>query len=229
VPRLRTGQQILDEARQLADEAESTFITDAVGLDWINQGIALLWGVLAGADALRHYATDTIATTAGTREYALPDDFQSLLAVDWIRGQERQPIRRFQFHERSFGMVPETFEGGAPAIRYSVQGQGLDGSAVRLYFDRDPGTHTYEIHYIQCPQLLASLAASYDGVAAWDEWVVYEVAKKMATRAENYELAAFLASTQVQIEQRILAQATERDSGEPAQIQDVRTVYSDGW
>src|SRR5690606_21778234 len=166
-----------DEARQIADEADSPFVTDAVGLDWVNQGIALLWGVLAKQDALRHYAFYSLSTTAGTRTYPLPDDFQSLLAVDWIRGQERQPIRRFQFHERSFGLVPATFEGGAPAVCYSVQGQGLDGSAVRLHFDRDPGTHTYEVHYIQCPQLLATLADSYDGVAGWDEWVVYEVVR----------------------------------------------------
>lgn len=227
--RLRTGQLMLDDARQLADQAQSAFVNDTVGLRWINQGIARLWGKLVSADALRFYAVHELVTTAGTRQYELPEDFQSLLAVDWIRGQERQPIRRYQFHSRSFGLVPAGFEGGTPAIRYSVQGQGLDGSAVRLYFDRDPGTNTYEVHYVQCPQPLANLAASFDAVTAWDEWVIHDVARKMATKAEDFELAATLLAAQVQIEQEIVAQAPERDSGEPAQIQDVRRGYSHGW
>lgn len=215
-----------DQARSLADMVNSTFVTDAEANVLINQGIAELWSMLTTQDPQRYMLIDQISLVAGTREYALPDDFMALVGVDWINGNARLPLEPFALNDR--GVHPDAdsaflaLDPWTPALRYDVRYSGIDGSGVRLVFDRDPPTGTVDVLYVQAPQLLALDADEFDGIAGWEDWVILDVAIKMLAKEES-DPSVYVAQ-QARLEQRIKALAPRRDIGRARQI----PRYSDG-
>lgn len=101
-------------------------------------------------------------------------------------------------------------------------GQGIDGTEGLLYFEPDPGTETYTLHYIQAPQELAADDDDFDGVAGWEEWVIYDVGIRMMLKEEAD--ASALERERARIEARIRRMAGERDSGTAPRVQDTSTV-----
>lgn len=222
MPRTRTREQIRDSARQLADQVGSTFVTDAAANFWIDQAVAELWDLLLAADPDRYLVTSNVNTTQGTKGYALPADFYKLRGVDLLVGSERYSLEPYQFAERNryraeaVAFPASEFSG----VRYRVQRGGMTGSTGEIRFEPDPGTNTYELHYLQAPQLLTTDGATFDGVAGWEDWVVYTVAIQMMLKEESDPSG--LMAERARIEQRINRMAADRDMGRAPRIQDVR-------
>lgn len=219
--RTRTLTQLIADVRARADMEGDGHVTDAMITVWLNQGIADLWDMLVFSDPERHYVTDTISTTTGTESYVLPDDFYQMRGVDVEIQGRRYPIEPLQFQERLGPLTDgDLAVFGAPVTRYQVRSSGIDGSGTRLYFDPDPGTHTYRIHYVQAPQLLASGTDELDGVAGWEDYPV-EFARKLALERQEQDSSPAHAALE-QLRGRIRKMASLRDAGGSPRIADVR-------
>lgn len=202
----------------------SSFVTDSQANFWINQSIAELWDILVASDPQRFYKSTTVSTTAGTKSYALPADFYQIHGMDLNSGDERITLEPYQFAERNRYRWNHIVGVGNDRthVRYRVMGQGIDGTEGLLYFEPDPGTETYTLHYIQAPQELAADDDDFDGVAGWEEWVIYDVGIRMMLKEEAD--ASALERERARIEARIRRMAGERDSGTAPRVQDTSTV-----
>jgi hypothetical protein len=202
----------------------TTFVTDAQLNVWIDESLAELWDLLSRADPDRYLmAPYSIATTASGSKpyaYALPADFYQARGVDLVIGNDRYPLERVDFLDRerfstasSLAMPPY-----GTLVRYRIERSAADGSGARIVFDPDPGTNTYNLHYVQAPQLLGSDVATFDGVAGWEMWIVYDVAAKALAKEESD--ASFCLAQRARIEERIKHSGRQRDAASPTKIQD---------
>lgn len=216
--RTRTLQAMRDQARALADMTNTNFVTNAEANVLLNQAIAELWSMLTVADPQRYMLETSITTIAGTREYALPDDFMALVGVDWVSGNERYPLEPFSLNDRAVGPYAglTMLDHHTPGCRYDVRYSGLDGSGVRLVFDRDPPAGTVEVLYVQAPQLLEADDDVFDGIGGWEDWCVLDAAIKMLAKEES-DPSIYVAQ-QARLEQRIKALAGKRDIGRARQV-----------
>jgi hypothetical protein len=217
--RTRTVQSIVDEARTLADQVESSFVTDAQALVWAYQEYAQLYEKLVRADPKRMMTTVVVTVTdPTTREYTLPVGFHSIVAVDFETGGQRLPVEPFEFTERSFGTL-QGYDGyGGTTARYSVLYSGLDGTATRLVFDRNPALGTYRVWYVPAPPASLILSDTIDGVGGWEDYVTWSIAIRMLMK-EQQDASFYLAKLQG-LEARIEEIAANRDAGRAHKIQD---------
>lgn len=215
--RTRTLQQIIDSARQLADQGgvNAGRNTDASLIYQANQFVAMLWGKLVTVAPDRFLRTHDLSTTAGTKSYSLSaiTDYMAMRRVARLDSSGNEcRIEAFGLAEKS--------NSQSTAVRYRLWGQGLDGSAASINFEPDPGTATYRLYYVQAPQNLAALGSSYDGVAGFENWIEYRLAIWMLDR--DQEDTSALRADLAAIEQSIMALATQRDAGEAPRVQETR-------
>lgn len=223
--RTKTRDEIALMARRMADCVGDEHIDDAEVVDWINQDIAELWDMLVVPDPDRYSITASIATTAGTLAEDLPADFYQIRAVDRVEGDDRIPIEPWTLQERERHRGSAFFSHwiGYEPVHYRVMGQGIDGELAQIHFLPDPGTATYEIRYVQAPQLLAAGDDVFDGVAGWEEWVVLSVAIRMLLKQDRD--SSGLERQRARVEDRIKHMAGMRDAGSAPQIADTRNSY----
>lgn len=223
--RTRTRLQIATMARRAADCVGDSHISDAEVVDWIDQDIAELWDMLVAPDPDRYSVVETITTTAGTLAEDLPEDFYQVRAVDRVEGSERIPIDPWKLQERGQhrGTTFLSHSLGFEPVHYRVMGQGIDGTLAQIHFLPDPGTATYEIRYVQAPQLLVADDDVFDGVAGWEEWVILSVAIRMLIKQDRD--SSGLERQRARIEARIEHMAGMRDAGAAPQVADTRGSF----
>jgi hypothetical protein len=223
VARLRTLDQIVDEARIRADQVGSQAVSTAQAYLLVNQRLAELWELLTVADPDRYHVSATIDTVPGELEYELPDDFMQIRLVSKIIGTQRVTIEPFRVQELNRVRNSLVYDPvlGAPAVRYRVMGQGLDGSATRLRFEPDPGTGSFEVWYVQAPQLLVEGEDVFDGVGGWESYISVAVAIDMKFKTE--EETAPLERQLAEYRRRIMSMSRLRDQGRAPVIADVRS------
>lgn len=188
MPLTRTLAQLRTDARRYADQVESEFCSDAEVDRYLNLGLAELWHVLVQADPDRYLGRTEIATVAGTREYALPDDFAAARTLEKLQGSGSERAYRLEPYNISDGNVGSglaTVNGRSSGLRWAVLYQGVDGSASRLRFNGDPGSGFFRLWYVQAPVELADDADTWDGVAAWEEFAVLWAAEQMMAKEES--------------------------------------------
>lgn len=216
MPRTRTLAELRSDSRQLADQENSTFISDAELNRYVNQSMAELWQLLVSADQDRYLSETDIVTTTGTERYTLPADF---LAVRFVRRmQSLSPpnewgilIREFPLQEvdrHSWPWYGGT-NGAYTNVRYRVISQGVDGADTRIWFRPDPGNYTYRVYYVSSPPELVNDADEFDGVAGWEEWVALDAAIKMMQKEESDP--SILMAQRQRVEDRIKVSAGSRD------------------
>ena len=168
MPLTRTLAELRTEARQYADMESSAYISDAEANRYVNLGLSQLWHLLVSVDIDRYATSTEVATSGGTYEYALPNDFAQLRAVERLdRSGAETGYALFRYnigegHARN--SFPE-FSDTTTGLRYTVYGQGVDGTATRLRFDGDPGARYFRVWYVQHPVTLVNDADTFDGVA----------------------------------------------------------------
>jgi hypothetical protein len=114
--------------------------------------------------------TDTITTTAGTLEYAVPADCMLIRGVEYSSAGIPIELVEFAWQERNHSVHPYSTN---VRPRYRFMRNGIDGSAARLVFRPDPGSRTYTIHYVPNPPKLASGGPTqFDGIAGFEEYVI---------------------------------------------------------
>lgn len=222
MPRLRTRGDIKAQARFHADydATPSSFASEAELDIEYDQSVADLWQLLVDADPERYSTTTTITTASGETSYVVPDDFMNLVAVWRMRGNDRYWVCRFDEMGRTQGPgLPDLLLDHGPPVR--VVGQGVDGSASRLEFDYAPGPGiSYEVRYNPAPPFTTDDGDQLDGVAGWEQWVVYDLAVKLKNREEGDPSA--LMAERARLEARIADLAIKRFIGRAHYIKDTR-------
>jgi len=189
----------------------SAYISDAEANRYVNLGLSQLWHLLVSVDIDRYATSTEVATSGGTYEYALPNDFAQLRAVERLdRSGAETGYALFRYnigegHARN--SFPE-FSDTTTGLRYTVYGQGVDGTATRLRFDGDPGARYFRVWYVQHPVTLVNDADTFDGVAGWEEWAVLWAAEQMLAKEDSDPSA--LIRRRAEMTQRIQAVASRR-------------------
>ena len=219
---------MLAASRELADQVNSDFISDAELTFRINQRIAQLYDMLCAADADRYAIAATLTSTSSSDPaqwfVELPDDFYVLRGVDLNRGRSRYTLEPYALQERDLGGAQSQWPiGPFAAIRYRVAGGTATSGDERLYFDRNPGNQTYTIYYIPVPPVLVDPEDPFNGFGGWEDWVIFKAAIDMMNKEESDSSA--LQAECMQIEQRIKHLATMRDMGSAPQVADVRSGH----
>lgn len=228
----RTRAELRNDARGLADEDDSDFVTDVQANHWINQELAELVDMIVAVDPASWMSSTSIAGVAGTFLYSLPANFYEILMVERDEGGNRATtLDPFVLNDKNrYGNAPFLdLPGGEIGVRYMVRGSGVDGAGTQLWLYPDPGAHNFTVYYVTAPPSIdtspAGDAQAIDGRAGWLEWVVYGVAIRMKERGESD--ASGLRMDRARIQERIKLMADRRDAGRPVQPTDVRRMRDD--
>ncbi len=84
------------------------------------------------------------------------------------------------------------------------------------------GAFALELRYIPTATVLASDSDTFDGINGWDEFVVVDVARKMATKERDWEQVREFKGDLIKLEGRIRALAGARDRASNRHVVDVR-------
>lgn len=221
MPATRTLAQLRASARQYADMTGSDFRTDAEVNHLVNLGLRSLWSVLVQSDQDRYLARTEVATTSGTREYALPADFVAVRLVELLEGtgsERAWPLERYSLSEghTSDTTLWEAYPYEGAGIRYAVVMQGRDGSATVLRFDPDPGTRFFRVWYEQRFDDLAADGDTFDGVNGWEDWAALWAAEQLL--AEEESAFQHLTMRRAELTERIKNIAGDRDMGRAPRV-----------
>lgn len=210
--RSRTLLQLRTAVRATADMVNGTFVTDSQILWWVNQSLNDLWEIITTAEPDRYVTESTINAVAGTKAYALPADFYKLRYVDLVSGSERITCHEFMTTEKNQYQYPL----GLPRPpRYNLIG-------ANITFEPDPGTATYKLGYIALFTEMTVDGSTFDGIAGYEDFVVYDVAARCCDKEEATEQAAMFRAERGRIEQRIRQNAQDRDFSRAPTIGRVR-------
>jgi hypothetical protein len=229
---IRTREWIRDQARELADEVNSTFITNTTIDRWIDAAFTKLHDLMVSANPDWWLAEHVFQTTVGTKEYALPEDFYQARGVDLMEGAvsagegqlaavgEGISIESYNFLDRNRHSQnwPPMRWIDAPAVRYRIVRSGHDPIEARIRFEPDPGGRVYRLWYVRASPSEGN--TEYDGVNGWEEYVIADVAIKMMIKSESDPSAAMALKSEA--EARINRMAPKRDQGRPVQVADTR-------
>ncbi len=225
MPATRTLQQIRESARQYADMTGSDFRTDAEVNHLVNLGLRSLWSVLVQSDQDRYLARTEIATTSGTQEYTLPDDFVAARLVERLQSSGSEvgwPIERYNLSEgHGDGTTSwESYSRDGAGLRYAIVMQGRDGSATRLRFDENPQNRFFRVWYEQRIDDLVADGDTFDGVNGWEDWAALWAAEQLL--AEEESAFEHLSMRRAELTQRIQSIAGDRDMGRAPRVARIR-------
>jgi hypothetical protein len=202
MPRTRTLAEMTAQVRSITDQtvpaggdASAAFITDAEIAVWLHQGAARLYAKIVRADPDFYLTTEQLSTTSGTLEYNIPDlewsdgqqgeDLMYLRGVDLVDGTNRYTLKSFNFQDRNrFRNVPS---GSLPGLRprYRLARNAISGVSAAIIFDRDPGTNTYDVHFIPHMSAAALETVDLDGVSGWEDYAVFYAATRCRAKADE--------------------------------------------
>lgn len=223
--RTATLLQIRNRAYQRGGfESETSRHPAAEVTSHINESYADLRDQLARARGTTFdEATTDYTLVVGTSTYALPANFYSLLAVQLNTGASKHPLERYQRLER-----PALSDTNAGWLGYPYY-YALQGANVEVMPTPSVTGMTLTIRYVPTPTTLTNDADTLDGVDGWEEWVVVDVARKMATKERDFELVSALQSDLNRLSERIRALGGARDRAGPGHVVDVRGQRSRRW
>lgn len=217
--RAQTLVQMRTDAQERADMETDTHVTDAMWNRWINQGLQRVFRRLVKSAPERYYASTDIVTTEGTASYDVPADFVAPVGVDLIiSATEHIQIDTFNLNERRGPARLGGVSNDAPPTRYQIRGTGDD---TQIYFDPDPGSRTYRLHYTyNAPELTAD-DDTFDGVAGFEDSIIEYAVWKAQRRSEDDT-----ADTQIALADadQGIDSINSRDLGRPPRIADVRRM-----
>lgn len=161
--------------RQRADQefTGSDFITDTELNQLINTSYAELYGHLVrnGIDIAE--SSQTITSTGATTPYALASDFYSILNV-----YRYESGRYYRLPRHDIRVKPSDVRFGK-ATSYRVVG-------VSLQLNPWPSTgDVIKVTYVPVPSDLSADTDAVDGVLGWEEFLVWDVAAKIAMKEES--------------------------------------------
>lgn len=208
--------ELRDQARQRADQENSTFVTDSELNSYINNSIAELHDILIQAYDSDYFLSEyTFTTVANTSAYALPADFYKVVGVDLrLNAQNYFTIKKFTFNERNrfddFG-VWDVF--GFSSVRYRIM-----GSNIRFNPTPDNATQA-RLWYIPVATKLVLDTDQLTDLNAYSEYVIVDAAIKMMAKEESDP--SVLLQQKADLKRRIEEAANNRDAANAEAVKDI--------
>ena len=157
------------------------------------------------------------ATTSGTADYALPSDLIHLYGVDLTVDNRTLALQDYSLIERNdFSTLNLPNTGTPVAFRVHTSGN------VRFIPTPDSASYTYKFIYLPTATDLSSDSDTFDGVAGWEDWIVYDVAVKLLTRDDEDEQLAKVQGMLAKREREIISEASKRQRVNPVHRRDYR-------
>lgn len=195
--RTRTLLQMRTDVRELADMPNSSFISDPNLNEYINRGIAKLYGKLVGARGQDYYEKSaTFVTVGGQQSYPMSSwtpattDFFQLLQVEITDGTFKRVLQPFMRKEH------------AKYSEYTV-----------------PAGYTITIYYVPAATRLVADNDAFDGINGWEEYVIRDATIELLNKEESD--VSIHQNRLTQIEREIEGLAADRDAGWPERITNV--------
>lgn len=212
--------------RRRADIVNDPFHPDSEIDDYINEGIAELYGKLVLAKGDEYFADDFASTTvAGINTVALPADFFKILGVRWHYASNRRiKLPRMDF-QKFMGLGDNVVSGWSDwsSVYYMTQKQTV------MFWPTPKEAHTLTIWYIPAAAKLTAPGDTFDGVNGWEKYVVLHAVRMVKLKRE--ESTGVTDTALADIEQKINSLSGNRDDGQPSHVIDVDPVniYTDGY
>lgn len=213
---MATLLEIRTQAKDRADMANSTFVSDAEWNRYINAAAKELYDLLVSAYGDDYYlATSTLSIVSNTEDYDLPADFYKLRGVDLILSNERSySLKPFNFAERNRyknGNLSWIFNRDTN-VRYRIFKDKIK------FLPIPTGTYDIKLWYIPSMTELAGDSDEFDGINGWEDYIVVDAAIRALVKEES-DVSALYAEKQKLLD-RVRTLAPNRDAGESYTVTD---------
>lgn len=183
-----TGTELIAKVRWAGDyQGNTARHTDADILAAINQSIAQYRRMLSDLD-LSNYATFTTISTASNVSVVSAPAMEQVLGVQITLNQVTSTMHRAANMEQTQYRI-----AGRPATWMLRDRPGSSGVMDVQLFPTPDAVYTINLQYIPTPTAITTATSFYAEVAGGEEWVVYDVATKLAVR-DNHPRAGALAA-----------------------------------
>lgn len=202
--------------RERADQVGSSFVSDAEIIRMISASWGELYMLLVKAYPERFMLEQVITADGVDGNYAVEATYLATLGVSYRRSATsgQWPLARLGLSE-----IPLWQNQTGRALRYAVV-----GSNVAL-FPNPPNGQVYVHVYLPVPVNLSVGTESIDGEAAWEQFIVCDVAGKIAQKEESEHRGHF--AERDRIRARIEEEALMREVLEPRRVEGVADQYFD--
>jgi len=222
-----TLSDLRTRAKNRADMASSSFVSDAEWKDYINEGISELHDIIVANYENQIITSKTVSLVAGTDTYVLPSDVYKVVGMDYETGSQRYTLRRFMWAERNRYRQTILHSGvdvfGGPYYEYS-----LEGNNFRM-IPLPSSSATIRIWYVpQCVNLsLDTDVVNYTVVRGWEQFIILTSAIKALAKEETDTTT--LQNEKAELKQRLVLMSAQKDISEPARVYDVDDAYTRRW
>lgn len=199
---------------ELPTYTTSTRVTTAQVTRLINLSLQQFYAMLAECYGDDYFASSaTITTTADFGVSSLPQDFYKLLSASWRKTDEISVRLKKATADDMMrtNLIAKDWNTHTP--RYRITAQALQWSRV------PSDSYTVDLWYVPIQPDLDDDADTFSAGPGWDEWIVLDVCRRIA-ESEQKDIQTWVAMRN-DTEQRIRAQAPERDESESLQVRDV--------
>lgn len=229
---------LVTRVRQRSDQVGTTFVTDSELQDYISSSVGDLYDLILSVNSsLYEVVTDTNSTVAGTQVYtplrtgATEAVIYKILGVEILWDGEWRRIEPYAAPnhlslEDQTGWVHFTEVFYHPVMAASVEGpvDTVAGYNLDISFIPTPqSVESFRVRYVPAPGNWASLGGGYNfqGFSGWEDWVINDVAAKVAEKEESFELADRLLSRRDRAEVRIRWAAATMDTTSQSRVRDL--------
>lgn len=206
-------------ARERADQENSLFCSNAEINGLINANIRKIHRRIVKSYGNAYAgASTTITTASGTEAYALPANFMKLSSygVWWVQAnQPKVRLSRYNPNESNWQEPAEGWNQVARGSRRTNVQYDLFNKEIR-FLPTPMAVHSVKVYYIPTPTTLSADADVYDGIAGFEESIIWATAADMLAKQESdnsFQVA------QMNAELQDLLEYADPDQNEPPQVQ----------
>jgi hypothetical protein len=195
-------------------DAPPTFVSLTAVNAAINSSLQAYYALLIACYGDAYYETvATLTTVPLAITTPLPLRLYKLTTLLWSRGTDDViKLHPVSHDDQALGLYAAQAWLSGYTPRYRLQGQTL------RWYPPPTDVCTLQCVHSALPPDLAVDADTFEAGPGHEDWVVLDVCRKIATREEKSTEAWLM--ERADVEQRIRAQAAERDEGEPGRIRD---------
>ena len=215
-----TLAEIKTRSREMADQDNSTFVSNSELLSYINASYAELYDILVSRNEDYYTISTELTVTSGNSSVALPSDFYKLRGVDiqLDSAGNWSALPKFNFNNRNIRNANVSrLLSGQFNVSYRIVKDSLN------FVPTDSASGTYRLWYIPAYSTLSDDADTVDGVNGFEEYIVIDVAMKMMAKEESD--TSHLERMKQAMLQRIENMAQNRDIDRPECITDTQSDY----
>lgn len=212
-----TLAQLRTRSKRRADRENSSFVSDAEWLDYINEEISALHNLLVLSYEDYSITSHDFSVVSGTASYALPADFYKERGVEFVGSNYSYTLRQYRFRERNRYQDPfnRVYSNQLELVRYQILGANI------VFAPEPTSSGTIRMWYVpQATKLVSdSDTTDFSVVNGWEAYVVSGAAAKALQKEQ--EETTHLMMEQQRIIANIQREAASRTTGDVKRIVNV--------